>query len=59
MGATDVSIKQNSQDYEMEIDPIIIDVFERSEMGGSKVWVGKHSERKYGERQLKLVLRVV
>lgn len=35
MGTTDVSIKQNSQDYEMEIDQIIIDVFERSEMGGS------------------------
>lgn len=35
MGATDVSITQNSQDYEMEIDQIIIDVFERSEMGRS------------------------
>lgn len=37
MGATDVSIKQNSQDYEMEMDPIIIDVFESSEMGGSSM----------------------
>lgn len=35
MGATDVSIKQNSQVYEMEIDQIIVDVFERSEMGAS------------------------
>lgn len=42
MGATNVSTTQNSQDYEMEVEQIIIDVFERSEMGGSsrnrKAW---------------------
>lgn len=34
MGATNVSTTQNSQDYKMEVEQIIIDVFERSEMGG-------------------------
>ena len=35
MGATNVSTTQNSQDYEMEVEQIIIAIFERSEMGGS------------------------